>query len=276
MWGSSSADMSYMHTAHGKLKLGPRLRTQHNATSTAQQFHLINAGAVGTFVSVDPVHPDAYSLNQHLQHGERQSTWRACFSPRLSHRQQNAQAPRAPFATNCLPAQPIRRPKGKHATSIPKSHITSITNTFALIQGGGKNPHPSDLQHSLITDPIALNSGWENRFHDEKLPWNGLHVRRIKDAKGKIATYGDDGFATMLENKLDHTTKIEIMKNDLRRQKANRIHATTLLRKVELMQGSPRRLETLPLQMPQLPTVYSRICEAEGVPGWVITPAPYL
>jgi len=30
------------------------------------------------------------------------------------------------------------------------------------------------------------------------------------------------------------------------------------------------------LQMPQLPTVYSRICEAEGVPGWVITPAPYL
>ena len=27
------------------------------------------------------------------------------------------------------------------------------------LQGGGKNPHPSDLQHSLITDPIALNSG---------------------------------------------------------------------------------------------------------------------
>ena len=133
MWGSSSADMSYMHTANGKLKLGPRLRfssfarvrayvtrsfqppnigyrkayiwhhvytwwftddqlstythkirtfiklnlfvsicrTQHNATSTAQQFHLINAGAVGTFMSVDPVHPDAYSLNQHLQHGYR-------------------------------------------------------------------------------------------------------------------------------------------------------------------------------------------------------------
>jgi len=263
-WFIDDQFTTYTHKIRTLIKLNLFVsicRTQHNATSTAQQFHLINAGAVGTFVSVDPVHPDAYSLNQHLQHGyqyiytficvyiyvyisgnhhgrltskqdwhhdprdyvtdlalhcwvgfilfgcwfifpvgERQSTWRACFSPRLSHRQvcmcvtvcrtfhalivswmnqsslrkrpsyvfysyawhdyckrvrwyvytmgiwpkhasffnihetqaprpsptlsfslshtnsnaytqQNAQAPRAPFATNCLPAQPIRRPK---------------------------------------------------------------------------------------------------------------------------------------------------------------------
>ena len=67
------------------------------------------------------------------------------------------------------------------------------------------------------------------------------------------------------------------MKNDLRSQKAHRLHAEALVRKLELMQASPRLFEsTLPVQMPQLPTVYSRICEKEVLPGWVIALPPYL
>lgn len=100
-----------------------------------------------------------------------------------------------------------------------------------------------------LQDPMALNSGWERL----------IRQGRGTEARARTAVIKND------------------MKNDLRRQKANRLHTEALLRKMELMQASPRCFESiLPGQMPQLPTVYSRICEKEVLPGWVIAPAPYL
>jgi len=104
-----------------------------------------------------------------------------------------------------------------------------------------------------------------------------LWVSNVRDASAKTARYGTGGFDPQDRRRLDRRTALDIMKQDLRRQKANRIHTEALLRKVELMQASPRRFDgTLPVQMPQLPTVYSRVNEREGLPGWALAPAPYL
>jgi hypothetical protein len=185
----------------------------HNTNCTHTHKH--------TRVGTDPIGPHAYAINQQpLGPGQRQSTWRACYSPRLTYNQQVAQPPRPPYACTCLPLSPAPRPRVKSAiaTSIQKSHIKAAAQTFALARGGNQNLDPGDMAHTLTTDPptVGLNSG---AYRDTQSP---QRVRRVPEASRQCVKYGLNGFDAHAHSTLPQKAKIEAMQNCLREQRAKR------------------------------------------------------
>lgn len=76
-----------------------------------------------------------------------------------------------------------------------------------------------------MQDPVALNSGWEALQRGGMALW----VSNVRDASAKTARYGTGGFDPQDRRRLDRRTALDIMKQDLRRQKANRIHTEALV-----------------------------------------------
>ena len=82
-----------------------------------------------------------------------------------------------------------------------------------------------------MQDPVALNSGWE-ALQKGGMAWHGERVSKARDATAATARYGTAGFDPQDQRRLDVLDRRiarDIMKQDLRRQKANRIHTEALV-----------------------------------------------